>query len=88
MNTEGYAFFWWDRQTGYTCQNQPCASCTEIWKEVHRVVPAPVKRIKLGWFIPNSAALIQTMRNAIADGKRVTVDVLPNGPVEFFAEDK
>lgn len=89
---EGYAFAYWDRRKKAefgvaTCHNQPCPACLHDWGVIHRVIPAPSKREKLGWFIPNSLALIQTMRNAIKAGKRVVIDVLPNGPVEFFAED-
>ncbi len=49
--------------------------------------PRPPKE-KIGWFIPNSAALIETMRNVRKAGKLCTLEVLPNGPVEFFAEDR
>lgn len=96
MSGEGYAFAYWDRRKKAklgvtTCFQQPCPACFNDWGVIHKVIPAPPpspKRVKLGWFIPNSSALILTMRNAIADGKRVVVEVLPNGPVEFFAEDK
>ncbi|MDE2097007.1 MAG: hypothetical protein KGL39_07160 [Patescibacteria group bacterium] len=91
MNGEGFAYFYWHRRRWTS--DTGCALpllCREEFRREHTVIPAPVapKREKVGWFIPNSSALIQALRNIQrTPGKRIHCQVLDNGPVEFFAED-
>lgn len=50
--------------------------------------PAPAKkRVEVGWFLPNSPALIETMRNVAKAGKLCVVEVMVNGPCKFYAVD-
>lgn len=45
------------------------------------------KPVHVGWFIPNSTALIQTLRNVARRGKKIGTRVEANGVINFFAQD-